>query len=62
MKLNIKDLCIHCDVRNKSSVKKAFDLICKEYGGLDILISIAGTASEGAIGEVQDNLLRKSFA
>ena len=57
----IGDLCIHCDVRNKSSVKKAFDLICKEYGGLDILISNAGTASEGAIGEVQDNLLRKSF-
>ena len=57
----ISDLCIHCDVRNKKSVKKAFELICREYGGIDILISNAGTASEGAIAEVKDDLLRKSF-
>ena len=57
----IDDLCIHCDVRNKKSIKDAFHLICKEYGGIDILISNAGTAVEGAIGEINDNLLRKSF-
>ena len=57
----ISDLCIHCDVRNKKSVKEAFNLICREYGGIDILISNAGTASEGAIAEVKDDLLRKSF-
>ena len=54
-------MCIHCDVRNKKSVKDAFSLICKEFGGIDILISNAGTASEGPIGEVSDDLLRKSF-
>jgi len=57
----IKDLCIHCDVRNKTSVKKAFNQICEKYGGIDILISNAGTATNGAIGEVDDNILRQSF-
>ena len=40
----IKDLCIHCDVTNKKSVKKAFNQICEKFGGIDILISNAGTA------------------
>ena len=57
----IKDLCIHCDVRNKKNVKKAFNQICERYGGIDILISNAGTATNGAIGEVDDNILRQSF-
>jgi len=57
----IKDLCIHCDVRNKKSVKKAFDQICEKYGGIDILISNAGTAIAGSIAEVDDKMLRQSF-
>jgi len=57
----IKDLCIHCDVRNKKNVRKAFNQICEKYGGIDILISNAGTATNGAIGEVEDNILRQSF-
>jgi len=57
----IKELCIHCDVRNKNSVKKAFSQICEKYGGIDILISNAGTATNGAIGEIDDNILRQSF-
>ena len=57
----VKDLCIHCDVRNKKSVKKAFNQICEKYGGIDILISNAGTATNGAIAEVDDNILRQSF-
>jgi len=57
----IKELCIHCDVRNKKSVKKVFNQICEKYGGIDILISNAGTATNGAIGEIDDNILRQSF-
>ena len=57
----IKELCIHCDVRNKKSVKNAFNKICEKYGGIDILISNAGTATNGAIGEIDDNILRQSF-
>ena len=57
----IKDLCIHCDVTSKKSVMKAFKQICEKFGGIDILISNAGTAPGGAIGEVSDDVLRKSF-
>ena len=57
----IKDFCIHCDVTNKKSVKNAFKKICEKFGGFDILISNAGTAPGGAIGEVSDEILRKSF-
>jgi len=57
----IKDLCIHCDVRNKKSVEKAFNKICEKYGGVDILISNAGTAIAGSIAEVDDKILRQSF-
>ncbi len=61
MQGKIKDLCLHCDVRNKSSVKNAFKKISEQYGGVDILISNAGTAVGGSIAEVDDKILRKSF-
>jgi len=61
MQSKIKDLCIHCDVRNKKNVKKAFDQICEKYGGIDILISNAGTAIAGSIAEIDDKVLRQSF-
>ena len=57
----IKDTCIYCDVTNKKSVESVFKKICNKFGGIDILISNAGTAPSGAIGEVSDDLLRKSF-
>ena len=57
----IKDTCVYCDVRNKKDVKKVFNKICEKYGGIDILISNAGTAPGGEIGEVSDDILRKSF-
>ncbi len=60
-KSKINDLCIHCDVTNKKSIKNAFKIICENLGGIDILISNAGSAPIGAIGEVSDDLLRKSF-
>ena len=61
LKSKINDLCIHCDVTNKKSIKNAFKKICEKFGGIDILISNAGSAPSGAIGEVSDDLLRKSF-
>ncbi len=61
LKSKINDLCIHCDVTNKKSIKNAFKTICEKLGGIDILISNAGSAPSGAIGEVSDDLLRKSF-
>ncbi len=61
MQSKVKDLCIHCDVRNKKSVKKAFKIICEKFGGIDILISNAGTAISGPIAEVDDKIIRQSF-
>ncbi len=61
MQSKIKDLCLHCDVRNKNSVKKTFKIISEKYGGVDILISNAGTAVGGSIAEIDDKILRKSF-
>ena len=61
MQTKIEDLCLHCDVRNKNSVKKAFKKINEQYGGIDILVSNAGTAIGGSIAEVDDKILRESF-
>ncbi|MFL2886723.1 MAG: bifunctional aldolase/short-chain dehydrogenase [Candidatus Pelagibacter sp.] len=58
---NNQDLCLHCDVTNKNSIAKAFKKICEIYGGIDILISNAGTAIGGSIAEIEDKILRKSF-
>jgi len=57
----IKDTCIYCDVTDKKSVENAFKKICEKFGGIDILISNAGNAPSGTIGEVSDDVLRKSF-
>ena len=35
--------------------------ICEKFGGIDILVSNAGIAPGGSIGEVSDDVLRKSF-
>ena len=45
----------------KKVLRSAFKQICEKFGGIDILISNAGTAPGGAIGEVSDDHLRKSF-
>ena len=61
MQNKVNDLCIYCDVTNKKSVRDAFKKISRIYGGVDILISNAGTAIGGSIAEVDENILRKSF-
>ena len=42
-------------------VKRAFEAACERFGGVDIVVSNAGAAWEGRIGDVSDELLRKSF-
>jgi rhamnose utilization protein RhaD (predicted bifunctional aldolase and dehydrogenase)/NAD(P)-dependent dehydrogenase (short-subunit alcohol dehydrogenase family) len=54
-------LGIGCDVTRSSEVAAAFQKICGTYGGVDIVVSNAGTAPQGRIGEVSDELLRSSF-
>ncbi|MEQ1942087.1 bifunctional aldolase/short-chain dehydrogenase [Mesorhizobium sp. VNQ89] len=52
---------IGADVTDPASVRAAFDKAVAVYGGVDILVSNAGAAWEGKIGEIDDALLRKSF-
>jgi rhamnose utilization protein RhaD (predicted bifunctional aldolase and dehydrogenase)/NAD(P)-dependent dehydrogenase (short-subunit alcohol dehydrogenase family) len=57
----IKGLGIECDVTKPEQVRAAFGLTCERFGGIDIVVSNAGAAWQGRIGEVSDELLRKSF-
>jgi rhamnose utilization protein RhaD (predicted bifunctional aldolase and dehydrogenase)/NAD(P)-dependent dehydrogenase (short-subunit alcohol dehydrogenase family) len=57
----IKGLGLQCDVTKPDQVKSAFAAVCERFGGVDILVSNAGAAWQGRIGEVPDELLRKSF-
>ncbi|WP_323013227.1 bifunctional aldolase/short-chain dehydrogenase [Devosia sp.] len=50
-----------CDVTDPSSVRAAFDMAVKIFGGVDIVVSNAGAAWEGAIATLDEALLRKSF-
>ncbi|MBT6093287.1 MAG: bifunctional aldolase/short-chain dehydrogenase, partial [Rhodospirillaceae bacterium] len=50
-----------CDVTDAKAVGRAFDAICKHFGGVDIAVSNAGAAWQGRIGEVDDKVLRQSF-
>ena len=54
-------LAIQCDVTNRASVDTAFMTVVQKFGGVDILVSNAGAAWQGRIGEVDDAILRQSF-
>jgi rhamnulose-1-phosphate aldolase/alcohol dehydrogenase len=60
-KIGGKALAVECDVTNPQSVRKAFDAVVSTFGGVDIVVSNAGAAWQGAIGHVDDETLRKSF-
>jgi rhamnulose-1-phosphate aldolase/alcohol dehydrogenase len=57
----IGGLAVECDVTDKASVTAAFQAVAETFGGVDILVSNAGAAWQGKIGEVDDETLRKSF-
>ncbi len=50
-----------CDVTDPASVRAAFDRVAARFGGVDIVVSNAGAAWQGRIGEVEDQVLRRSF-
>jgi rhamnose utilization protein RhaD (predicted bifunctional aldolase and dehydrogenase)/NAD(P)-dependent dehydrogenase (short-subunit alcohol dehydrogenase family) len=43
------------------SVAPAFDAVVEAFGGVDIVVSNAGAAWQGKIGEVDEGILRESF-
>ena len=54
-------LALACDVTDPAAVRAAFDRVAAAWGGVDIVVSNAGAAWQGRIGEVDDALLRRSF-
>jgi rhamnose utilization protein RhaD (predicted bifunctional aldolase and dehydrogenase)/NAD(P)-dependent dehydrogenase (short-subunit alcohol dehydrogenase family) len=54
-------LALACDVTDAASVRAAFDRIAETFGGVDIVVSNAGAAWQGRIGEVDEAVLRRSF-
>jgi rhamnose utilization protein RhaD (predicted bifunctional aldolase and dehydrogenase)/NAD(P)-dependent dehydrogenase (short-subunit alcohol dehydrogenase family) len=54
-------LALPCDVTDANAVRAAFDAVALRFGGVDIVVSNAGAAWQGRIGEVADAVLRQSF-
>jgi len=54
-------LAIACDVTDANAVEKAFARVVGAFGGVDIVVSNAGAAWTGRIGEVDETVLRQSF-
>ncbi|MFP6690765.1 MAG: bifunctional aldolase/short-chain dehydrogenase [Alphaproteobacteria bacterium] len=50
-----------CDVTDEGAVAAAFTRVCEAFGGADILVSNAGAAWQGRIGDVTEEDLRQSF-
>ena len=57
----INGLGFKCDVTKPAEVAAAFAKTCERFGGVDIVVSNAGAAWQGRIGDVSDELLRQSF-
>ena len=54
-------LAVPCDVTDRAAVQAAFARVAERFGGVDIVVSNAGAAWTGRIGEVADDVLRRSF-
>ncbi|MFQ5689181.1 MAG: bifunctional aldolase/short-chain dehydrogenase [Gemmatimonadota bacterium] len=54
-------LAVECDVTDDASVEAALEAVVAAFGGLDVLVSNAGAAWQGRMGEVPDAILRESF-
>ncbi len=60
-KLGGAALGLACDVTDPAAVRAAFGRVTETFGGVDIVVSNAGAAWQGRIGEVDDAVLRQSF-
>ncbi len=54
-------LAIACDVTRPEDVERAFDQICRRFGGMNIVVSNAGAAITGEMASLSDEDLRRSF-
>jgi len=54
-------LAVVCDVTDVASVNTAVARTAARFGGVDILVSNAGTANQGRVAEVPDEAFRQAF-
>jgi len=54
-------MAAQCDVTDPTSVTAAFARVVETFGGVDVVVSNAGAAWQGRIGEVDEAVLRASF-
>jgi len=54
-------LGLAADLTDRAALRAAFDAVVERFGGVDIVVSNAGAAWLGAIGEVDERALRDSF-
>ena len=54
-------LAVVCDVTDRASVDTALARVCERFGGLDIVVSNAGSATTGMMEALSDAALRASF-
>jgi rhamnose utilization protein RhaD (predicted bifunctional aldolase and dehydrogenase)/NAD(P)-dependent dehydrogenase (short-subunit alcohol dehydrogenase family) len=55
-------LAAPCDLTDPEAVQRAFEKIVETFGGVDIVVSNAGAAFQGAMASVSDEVLQKAFA
>jgi len=60
-RLGGRALAVACDVTDPASVTAAFAKVAESFGGVDIVVSNAGAAWQGRIGDVDEAVLRQSF-
>jgi rhamnose utilization protein RhaD (predicted bifunctional aldolase and dehydrogenase)/NAD(P)-dependent dehydrogenase (short-subunit alcohol dehydrogenase family) len=54
-------MALGCDVTSEGSVEEAFAAIVRRFGGVDIVVSNAGAAFTGAMADLDEAVLRRSF-
>jgi rhamnose utilization protein RhaD (predicted bifunctional aldolase and dehydrogenase)/NAD(P)-dependent dehydrogenase (short-subunit alcohol dehydrogenase family) len=54
-------IAVACDVTLPRMAQAAFEQVVEAFGGVDIVVSNAGAAWQGRIGEVDEAVLRESF-
>jgi len=60
-RLGGRAIAVRCDVTDPASVAAAFAKVAETFGGVDIVVSNAGAAWQGRIGDVDEVVLRQSF-
>ena len=55
-------LAVACDLTDPAAVARAFAKVVETFGGVDIVVSNAGAAFQGAMASVADEVLHKAFA